>query len=115
MGRFAKKLALAAAVIWITALFTAVAMAADGQAVRDFPGWNGSGTKNKGLLREVYPLTAGMTTMTMMMVRGSTAIREAGVTALPAGGFSTVMAAGPLTAGSISMEDGTGLTLKAIC
>ncbi len=47
MGRFAKKLALTAVVIWIAALFPAAVMAADGQSVRDFPGWNGTGTKKQ--------------------------------------------------------------------
>ena len=48
MGRFVKKLVLGAAVIWLAALFPGAVMAADGQTVRDFPGWNGSGTKIKG-------------------------------------------------------------------
>lgn len=48
MGRFTKNLALAAAVIWLAALFPVSVMADDGQTVRDFPGWNGSGTKILG-------------------------------------------------------------------
>ena len=48
MGRFTKKLALGAAVILMASMFPVAVMAADGQTVRDFPGWNGSGTKIKG-------------------------------------------------------------------
>ena len=42
MGRFTKKLALGAAVILMASMFPVAVMAADGQTVRDFPGWNGS-------------------------------------------------------------------------
>ncbi|MEY8352881.1 glucan-binding protein [Lachnospiraceae bacterium 54-53] len=43
-----KNLALAAAVLWLAALFPTAVMADDWQTVRDFPGFNGSGIKNRG-------------------------------------------------------------------
>lgn len=48
MGSFKKNLMLAAVVLCIIALYPVTAIADDGQTVRDFPGWNGSGTKYKG-------------------------------------------------------------------
>lgn len=48
MRRFTKKLAVFAAVFCMTILFSGTVLADDGQTVRDFPGFNGSGTRIRG-------------------------------------------------------------------
>ena len=45
MGIFKKKLVMILSILWIAGMFTTNVLADNSQTVRDFPGWNGSGTK----------------------------------------------------------------------
>ncbi len=96
-----KKLIWAAVLSGMMILLSMNAWADNSQTPRDFPGWNGSGTKIGGPGNSDDYFDFWDDEEDDDDGRETAVLEEGGITALQAGGFSTVTAHGLLTAGNL--------------